>query len=131
MVPPIFTPLPRLPLQRRPRPADASEPTIWKAICQERVEHLKRVYRDVFRAVVHAEALAFDESYRNAPPEPTSASAHSAFGDDASKVPPVLQFEHYAPDDVDSDEDEDEDADGDIDMEDVLCSSDSPTRTPT
>ncbi|KAI9059380.1 hypothetical protein FKP32DRAFT_1596294 [Trametes sanguinea] len=117
---PIFTPLPRTPPPCRVRQTDATEPAIWKSVCQERVEHLKRVYRDVYRAVVHAEAAAFEEMYGTSF-VPAQAAASAAVASELCKETAGIQFEHYAPDGEGSDED----ADGDIDMEDVSSSSDS------
>lgn len=37
---PVFTPLCRQPIYRRHRTADSTDPTLWKVVCQERVEHL-------------------------------------------------------------------------------------------
>ncbi|OSD00363.1 hypothetical protein PYCCODRAFT_1460282 [Trametes coccinea BRFM310] len=122
---PIFTPLPRLRLASRSRQADAgTEPPLWKIACQERVEHLKRVYRDVFRAVVQAEALAFEEIYGESL-APAHAAASATVESEMRKATAGIQFEHYTPDEEQMDDDADADADGDIDMEDVQSSSDS------
>ncbi|KAI8977850.1 hypothetical protein BD414DRAFT_539095 [Trametes punicea] len=116
---PIFTPLSRLPVPWRTRPADSTDPTLWKSICQERVEHLKRVYRDIFRAVVHAEALAAQEAHAKAV---ASASHQLRVQPElenavAANPDPPTQFEHYTP------PEHDVDADGDTTMEDASSSS--------
>ncbi|KAL7278101.1 hypothetical protein ACG7TL_008071 [Trametes sanguinea] len=84
----------------------------------------KRVYRDVFRAVVQAEALAFEEIYGESL-APAHADASAAVQSEMCKATAGIQFEHYTPDEEDMDDDADADADGDIDMEDVQSSSDS------
>ncbi|KAI0325146.1 hypothetical protein GY45DRAFT_283486 [Cubamyces sp. BRFM 1775] len=84
---PVFTPLSRLPVSWRHRTPDSTDPVLWKTLCQERVEHLKTVYRDVFRAVIQAEA----DTYPTFHPQETTAEAQVAQNEG------TVQFEHYTP----------------------------------
>ncbi|OJT04434.1 hypothetical protein TRAPUB_4890 [Trametes pubescens] len=138
---PVFTPLCRQPIYRRHRTADSTDPTLWKVVCQERVEHLKHVYRDVYRAVVHAEAAAVDA--KAAAAVATPAPVFSAEQLSATSAPTTAcegghtQFELYAPsisidgdgdtymetesssEDDDEDDEDSDDEDMDVDIADV------------
>ncbi|KAH9895777.1 hypothetical protein C8Q73DRAFT_451303 [Cubamyces lactineus] len=90
---PIFTPLSRLPVSWRHRTPDSTDPVLWKTLCQERVEHLKTVYRDVFRAVIQAEA----DIYPTFHPQATNATTLDAQDAPAAEGTTPVQFELYTP----------------------------------
>ncbi|KAI0365489.1 hypothetical protein BV20DRAFT_982516 [Pilatotrama ljubarskyi] len=117
---PIFTPLCRLrPLSCRTAQTER-DLTLWKTACQERVEHLKRVYNNVYDAIMHAEAEAAarrqpTKALSYTPSEPRHVSDRS--NAESSTSANQTQFEFYTPPDVD--------ADGDTDMDSADTSADA------
>ncbi|KAI0650181.1 hypothetical protein C8Q79DRAFT_998087 [Trametes meyenii] len=127
---PVFTPLDRRvrPLVRNRGP-DTTDPTLWKTLCQERVQYLKTVYNDLFRAVVHAETVAAQQAHAVAnatagpAPQLTVAATGTAVPDvqaDENATPgsatttTPTQFELYTPPQP---QPGNVDADGDVDMD--------------
>ncbi|KAI0750231.1 hypothetical protein C8Q80DRAFT_1269970 [Daedaleopsis nitida] len=127
---PTITPLRRLSLPPRDRRPDMTDQGMWKIACQERVEYLKDVYREVFEAVLRAEALTAQRS--------SEAPSHIATTADAPSPAEQAEFKLYTPStctqartdadgdsdmdvgyssDWDSDEDEDDDEDDDLLMD--------------
>ncbi|KAI0636327.1 hypothetical protein C8Q77DRAFT_1156007 [Trametes polyzona] len=103
---PVFTPFPRLPLYWRPPPATSADPTVWKAACRQRIERLKAIYGDMFRAIVHAEALAFQEAQAKAAAEAQAQAEAEAAAAEAQAASVTAmedasvtetQFEFYVP----------------------------------
>ncbi|KAI0761613.1 hypothetical protein BD413DRAFT_674380 [Trametes elegans] len=133
---PIFTPIHRRPLPRRYRSPDSTEGTIWKHVCQIRVQHVKKIYKDVFRAVVFAEALAAQQAYEEAlaaqqealAVEEAQTQLHAQVEVDVAEkaqaglAPAEAQFELYTP--TEFADEHGLDADGDITMDDAADEED-------
>ncbi|TBU40293.1 hypothetical protein BD309DRAFT_1003190 [Dichomitus squalens] len=107
---PTICPFHRLKLPHRERRPDTADTGLWKLACQERVEYLKDTYREIYEAVIHAEALTAQRLY---PQAPSTASDSDV---PPSPVASTAQFTLYTPSScaaaarVDADGDTDMDA---------------------
>ncbi|KAI0711826.1 hypothetical protein C8T65DRAFT_647421 [Cerioporus squamosus] len=132
-VAPTITTLYRLPHPSRDRRPDTTDQSLWKLACQERVEYLKDVYREVFDAVLRAEASCRQTpADKAADPKPVQAAPQAEF---QLYTPSTCTQERLDADvdmdvgyssDWDSDEDDDDDDD-----DDMLLDSDSDSDAPT